>query len=222
MTQKTPTTPIALDCRGLACPQPVLECKQTIAADLPEQIEVLVDNDAAKENVTRFLESQGYTTSATGTAGKWAVSGVRPSGAASSASEVDCEVMTPEDLAGHAKQATGGQQRQQILVFIPAATMGDGDEALGQKLMAAFLKTLPEMGGELWQIVLVNGGVTLSTAESPVLEFLQALEQAGVKILVCGTCLEHFGLTASKAVGQTTNMLDIITSMQLASKVIRV
>ena len=49
-----------------------------------------------------------------------------------------------------------------------------------------------------------------------------ALAEAGCSILVCGTCLDHFGLLDKKQVGDTTNMLDIITSMQLADKIVRV
>ena len=64
--------------------------------------------------------------------------------------------------------------------------------------------------------------MTLAADDSPVIEELRRLERTGVSILVCGTCLEHFGLLDKKAVGQTTNMLDVVTSMQLADKVVRV
>ena len=37
---------------------------------------------------------------------------------------------------------------------------------------------------------------------------------------MCGTCLNHFKLLEAKQVGETTNMLDIVTAMQLADKVI--
>jgi len=42
----------------------------------------------------------------------------------------------------------------------------------------------------------------------------------GVMVLVCGTCLQHFQVLEQKQVGETTNMLDIVTHMQLAGKVI--
>jgi len=45
-------------------------------------------------------------------------------------------------------------------------------------------------------------------------------ESEGLKILVCGTCLDHFDVLEKKQVGETTNMLDIVTAMQLADKVI--
>jgi intracellular sulfur oxidation DsrE/DsrF family protein len=88
--------------------------------------------------------------------------------------------------------------------------------------MGNFLKTLPELGKELWRVVMVNAAVKLSAASNPNLEALRALEARGVGILVCGTCLEFFGLLDKRAVGQTTNMLDVVTSLQLASKVINI
>ncbi|MFU8770402.1 MAG: DsrE family protein, partial [Desulfotignum sp.] len=83
------------------------------------------------------------------------------------------------------------------------------------------INTLGEMGNDLWRLVFVNNGVKLTITESPVLETLKQYEKQGISILVCGTCLSHFDLLADKQVGDTTNMLDIITSMQLAGKVIR-
>ncbi len=69
-------------------------------------------------------------------------------------------------------------------------------------------------------LVFVNNGVKLTIGGSPVLEDLQVYEKEGLKILVCGTCLDHFKLLEKKQAGETTNMLDIVTPMQLADKVI--
>ena len=55
-----------------------------------------------------------------------------------------------------------------------------------------------------------------------VLADLKALDGSGVMILVCGTCLDYFHLLDKKQVGETTNMLDIVTAMQLADKVINI
>jgi selenium metabolism protein YedF len=98
--------------------------------------------------------------------------------------------------------------------------MGRGDEELGGKLMINFLKTLKEMGTDLWRLVFVNNGVKLTLEDSEILPDLQTYEKEGLHILVCGTCLNHFGLLEKKQVGETTNMLDIVTAMQLADKVI--
>ena len=107
------------------------------------------------------------------------------------------------------------------LVLITTETLGRGDESLGTALMGNFLATLPELGPQLWRIVLLNGGVKLSVQAGKALDSLKALADKGVSILVCGTCLGHYGLLEQKQVGETTNMLDIVTSLALADKVIR-
>jgi hypothetical protein len=78
------------------------------------------------------------------------------------------------------------------------------------------------MGNELWRLVFVNNGVKLTIDGSDVLKDLNEYEKGGLKILVCGTCLDHFNLLDRKQVGETTNMLDIVTAMQLADKVINI
>jgi intracellular sulfur oxidation DsrE/DsrF family protein len=62
----------------------------------------------------------------------------------------------------------------------------------------------------------------MTISDSEVLPVLEELEKSGVYILVCGTCLTHFNLLEKKMVGETTNMLDIITAMQLADKVVNI
>jgi len=88
--------------------------------------------------------------------------------------------------------------------------------------MVSFLKTIKEMGDELWRLVFVNNGVKLTIDGSEVLSVLKEYEKDGLHILVCGTCLTHFSLLDKKQVGETTNMLDIVTAMQLADKVINI
>ena len=195
-----------LDCRGLPCPQPVLKCKQCLDQGAPDGLRVLVDNEPARQNVTRFLASKGLQVRSLEAEGGF----VLETGPAAA------------QAAPAAAQPGPAPSQAQIAVFITAATMGKGDDTLGAKLMFNFLSTLPELGNELWRVVLVNSGVQLAAEGSPCLEKLQALESAGITVLVCGTCLEHFGLLDKKRVGQTTNMLDVVTSLQLASKVIHV
>ncbi|PTN32884.1 sulfurtransferase-like selenium metabolism protein YedF [Desulfonatronum sp. SC1] len=197
-----------LDCKGLPCPQPVLQCKQHIDVHQPEAVSIAVDNEAALQNVTRFLENQGYQVGNVQTAqNEWRVTAARAADAQAENAPV------PQTAASHLDPKT--------LIFLTAPGVGEGDTVLGEKLMLNFLATLPEMGPQLWRIILVNGAVRLAVQGSPCLEALQKLEAAGVTILVCGTCLTHFDLLDKKAVGQTTNMLDVVTSLQLAGKVIR-
>jgi intracellular sulfur oxidation DsrE/DsrF family protein len=88
--------------------------------------------------------------------------------------------------------------------------------------LVAFPAKTKQMGNELWRLVFVNNGVKLTIESSDVPEDLKDYEDNGIRILVCGTCLNHFNLLDRKQVGETTNMLDIVTAMQLADKVINI
>jgi selenium metabolism protein YedF len=205
-----------LDCRKMDCPAPVLETKKCLESDAVSQIRVLVDNDAAVENVSRFLTYAGFEV------------GVESDGAVSIVEGTRDQADTVTLGSGPAEQSesqnksTAADSPAKIMVMAASDKMGVGDNELGAKLMINFIKTLKEMGKDLWRLVFVNHGVTLATVDSAVLEDLRELEASGVTILVCGTCLTHLELMEKKAIGQTTNMLDIVTAMQLADKVINI
>ncbi len=197
-----------IDARGLSCPAPVLETKAAVESERPGLIEILVDNEPAGQNVARFLASQGYTTEVTQSGDGIVIVGTGGDPTAAPHTEKS----TPVPAASETK----------IMVMVAADRMGSGDEELGAKLMVNFIKTLKEMGPDLWRLVFVNSGVKLTIDGASTLDDLRELEGAGVAILVCGTCLDHFKLLERKQVGQTTNMLDIVTAMQLADKVINI
>lgn len=196
-----------LDCRGIACPQPVMRSRDAISNGVTE-LEVLVDNEPARENVRRFLEGRGFSVVTTQEDPQcWRITAT--AGDAAPAPQEENEPRRP---------ATADPR---TLVLITTDTIGRGDDELGAKLMGNFLSTLPELGSRLWRIILINGGVKLASCPGAALDSLKKMEADGVSILVCGTCLAHFGLLESKAVGDTSNMLDIVTSLDLADKVIR-
>ena len=198
-----------LNCRGMACPQPVIRSRELVDAGTAE-LEVLVDNEPAAENVERFLRGRGYSVDrAKEGDGLWRLMARAGEGAAVGANPVRAET------------ASGLGREAGTLVLITTESLGRGDEGLGEKLMTNFLATLPELGSRLWRLVLLNGGVKLAARPGPALEALQSLAQSGVSVLVCGTCLAHYGLLEAKAVGETSNMLDIVTSLDLADKIIR-
>ncbi len=198
-----------IDARGLACPTPVLETKNILETKKPDSIRVTVDNPAAQQNVQRFLESRGFETLLEQQGDDYFISGSRDSA-------------PPQQTETPASPVSTENNIQKIMVMCGTDSLGSGDRELGGKLMTSFLRTLEEMGEELWQLVFVNSGVKLAIDTSEVLDDLKRLERNGATILVCGTCLTHFNLLEKKQVGVTTNMLDIVTAMQLADKVINV
>ncbi|GFH63187.1 MAG: uncharacterized selenium metabolism protein YedF [Candidatus Desulfovibrio kirbyi] len=199
-----------LDCKNLDCPEPVLRTRKHIAEKNPEAFAVMVDNMAACENVTRYMQAQHYSVARTETGGVWRLDGVK--NIALAQENEDTPLLT----------AQVNRTAQKILVTILSDVLGSGDDILGGRLIRNFLDTLPEMGDELWRIILLNGGVKLCVEESPVLEQLRALEKNKVGIFACGACLDYYEIREKQAVGQITNMLDVVTAMQLADKVLRV
>ena len=193
-----------IDARGLACPAPVLQTKATLQKEKPAAVKVIVDNAASQQNVQRFLESQGFQATLRQQGVDYTVIGT----CGPEVGEQDQTSVAPE------------KDSKRIMVLCATDRMGFGDDELGLKLMVSFLRTLKEMGPDLWRLVFVNNGVKLTVDGSEVLEDLKAYEKAGLKILVCGTCLNHFKLLDRKQVGETTNMLDIVTAAQLADKMI--
>jgi len=194
----------ALDCRGMTCPYPVLRTREVIEKDEVGRVTVTVDNQAARENVSRFLTRAGFIVESAETGGVFEVSGTRNEPG-------PCEVMEADKTVSDDKK---------VVVLLGTEVLGRGDDVLGRKLVLNFLLTLKEMGQELWRVVLVNGGVKLAVEGAEALSSLRELENEGARVLVCGTCLNHFGLLEKKRIGETTNMLDIVTALQLADKVI--
>lgn len=202
---------LEIDARGLECPAPVMKTRAAIETGGVTTLTVLVDNGAAQQNVQRFLESRGFRVVLTSGSDALIVTGHAPAGLESTAAVAPAPAPAAHD---------GVSATPHIMVFCTSDCIGSGDDELGHKLMLNFIRTLSELGAELWRLVFVNSGVKLCIEGSPVLSELLNYEKEGVSILVCGTCLEHFKLLDQKKVGQTTNMLDIVTSLQLATKVI--
>jgi len=194
-----------LDCRGMSCPQPVLETKKALAAAGGEEVQVLVDNPGSKENVRRFAESQGYGVHMTEEKGVFALRLQKAGGA--KGEPIPEEKKISEEM--------------KMVVFIESDTMGRGSEELGRILMRSFFHTLGEAEFRPAKVIMVNGGVKLACEGSEVLEDLRQLSGQGAEILSCGTCLDFFGLKPKLQVGRISNMYEILSSLAQAGKVLK-
>jgi selenium metabolism protein YedF len=117
-----------------------------------------------------------------------------------------CEINTPK---------TGN-----YVMTIKRNRMGDGAEELGEILIKAAINTIPEMDVKPGKMIFLNSGIFMTLHESPVIESLKKIEQSGVEILVCGTCLDYYQKKNELGVGRISNMYDILESMSSADKVI--
>jgi selenium metabolism protein YedF len=192
-----------IDCRGLACPQPVITTKQALEQLKGGELIVIVDSVTSCNNVERFVHSQGCSVEIKEQGQDFYLHIQKPSG---------------EDD----EKATGtGQKEKKVVVYINSHLLGIGDEALGAILMRSFLKTLLDMEIKPSRLILVNSGVRLSSEGSEVLGTLRALSEKGVEILSCGTCLDFYELKEKLKVGVVSNMYDIAQSLLEADRLIR-
>jgi selenium metabolism protein YedF len=204
MTDERAKDPGTVDCRGLACPQPVIDTKSALEQGSGPLV-VIVDSEASCTNVRRFAESQGARVGVEQRGGEFHLT-IEPGEGAPGGAEppVACSTAT-----------------RNLVVYVSSEGMGRGDEELGAVLMAAFLDTLSQFRDEISHVILVNAGAKLAVEGSPVLDQLGQLEELGVQVLVCGTCLDHFGIKDRLAVGSVSNMFAIIETLSRAGRIIR-
>ena len=199
-----------IDCKGMACPLPVVSAKKASeelkAGDV---LTVLVDNEIAVQNLTRFAEHKGFGVAAEKKGDKEFAVTMNISGAAAEA-EKEEEIACVLD-----------SRRKGMLVVLSANVMGTGDAKLGTSLMKAFVFALTKQDQLPDTILCYNTGAYLTCEGADTLEDLKLLEGEGVTILTCGTCLDFYGLKEKLAVGGVTNMYDIVERMENAAQIIK-
>ena len=108
---------------------------------------------------------------------------------------------------------------QTILVFTRNG-LGEAPAELQQKLAAKFLQLNLDANTLPAKILFYTDGVKLACEGSRVIETLRALNDRGVELILCSTCLDFYGLREKVAVGIVGGMPDIIEAMNSADKVI--
>jgi hypothetical protein len=108
----------------------------------------------------------------------------------------------------------------ETVLLITRNGMGDAEPALQQKLISTYFRLLDESDIRPAAICFYTDGVHLAVEGSPVVDVLQALEAKGVRLILCRTCLDYYGLGDKVAVGIVGGMTDIIEAQRRASKVI--
>jgi selenium metabolism protein YedF len=187
-----------IDVTGKPCPIPVIEAKKALRGAAPgSTVQVLVDNDIARQNLEKMARNAGCGFSHT----------------AAQAGNI-LITLTASASPGETEAQSG------LVIAIGQNTMGSGNEDLGAILMKAFIYSLTELDSPPEAVLFFNSGVRLTTEGSTALGDLKTLESKGAVISSCGTCLDFYKLKEKLAIGNVTNMYAIASAMGSAGKLI--
>lgn len=204
-----------IDARGMQCPLPVLEVKKAIE-EMTEggTIEVTVDNDIAVQNIVKLAKQKQI--SAECISGEHSHHVVRLILSEANGS-YPVQVQEPmSDLVQDNKQKS-----KNMVVVLSSNTMGSGEEELGRILMKGFLFSLTKQELLPDHILLYNSGIFLACEGSESLEDLRLMQEEGVEITACGTCLDYYNMKEKQTVGDVSNMYSITMIMENADLIIR-
>lgn len=188
-----------IDCKGLKCPLPVINTKKHFDSLEEGSATIIVDNDVANSNISKFAESSGFDYSSEHKDGLYYIK--------ISKSSCSCKPMSFKD--------------ENLIIVISNDKLGLGDDELGTLLMKSYIFALSESDRLPSDILFLNGGVKLAVEGSDFLTSIKALYEKGVNILCCGTCLDFFGLKEKLGVGEITNMYTIVEKMNTAANTIK-
>ena len=191
---------ITVNAMGDICPIPVVKTKKALGElNGPGEIEVLVDNETAVKNVTKMARSSGAEAESEQLGDK----------------QYRVLITVGEDAAAGCRTCVG------TVVAVGSDRMGEGSEELGHILIKSFIFALTQLDDLPDKILFYNGGAKLTVEGSESLEDLRTLEEQGVEIMTCGTCLDYYGIKDKLAIGGVTNMYSIVETLQNAMSVIR-
>lgn len=193
-----------IDVRGKACPLPIVITKKAIKEALPaEELEVLLDNEVSKNNLTAYLTESGYTPIVAMQGSVFVVAFSATPGVVPTAAAV-CPV-------------SGAVFGDYVLV-LNRDEMGGGERELGRTLMRTYINAMEQFDALPVSILCYNSGVKLVDQGSDTAQSLAKLADAGVEIICCGVCVEYYNV--SVAAGKIGNMFAIANKMMAATKVI--
>lgn len=197
-----------IDAFGKQCPMPLVMVKKELDAGCKD-LSIAVDNETSVKNLSRLGKRAGMTVDVQTIDGGYLVRFSEGAGTEG----VDTGMV--EDT-GTGLVSTSGYS-----IFIGKDHVGEGDFEIGYNLIKMAIYTLSELEDVPVNILFMNSGVRLPTGEEEqIIDNLKTLADKGSEILVCGACLDYYGLKEKLKVGEISNMYDILERMREVSKVI--
>lgn len=200
-----------VDTKGQKCPVPIIETRKALRECNPgETFVVITDNKTAFSNISRFLEDNKIAFSVTEEKDIWTFNITNETGVAVTTQAEDyCETNKTVIPSGD------------YAVVISSEVMGQGDDDLGRKLMKSFFIALSCLDVMPSSVVFYNSGVKLTTDDSEVIGILREIENKGVGIYICGTCVDHYKIGERISIGRISDMYIITQKLSEAGNIIR-
>lgn len=193
-----------IDARGENCPKPFIMTKKALDEMDSGIVITIVDNEVAKENVSKLADSLALDYSV-------------------KESQGDFYIEIEKNLQGSSEPITSSSKSDNLknrVVLFTKDKMGHGNDELGRVLIKGYIYTLTELDEKPDTLLFVNSGILLTTGDAETVEDLKKLESMGVKILSCGTCLDYYKLQNELKVGEIANMYLIADAMNQSENTI--
>ncbi|MBM7557312.1 sulfurtransferase-like selenium metabolism protein YedF [Halanaerobacter jeridensis] len=186
-----------LDARGLDCPEPVVKTKQALGE--ADKVVVSVDDQVQADNVAKLAKKLNAEVAIV---------------------EQEDHYQLTIEQQGDEQEGTEEEQSGKVY-FLTSDPLGEGEEKLGTILTKGFISTLLDVRPLPDKIIFMNSGVKIPTLNQQAIDDLKELEEQGVNILSCGTCLDYYEITEELAVGEISNMYEILSALN-SGKVVEV
>jgi selenium metabolism protein YedF len=200
-----------VDTRGQQCPAPLIATKRTLKeSKTGESFKVITDNITSFGNVSRFLKDNRIQFRTEEKDGIWTIIITKSTESEPSINDEDyCTTDIP-----HLKKGN-------FVIAFTSDKMGEGEEELGRLLITNFIKAIKDLDVLPAKMVFYNNGVKLGVIESPVYEHLEEIENMGVSLLFCATCVNFYSLQDRVKIGTLSNMFEIAQVLASAGNVVK-
>lgn len=197
---------VEVSCIGQKCPLPLINTKKALGEHPNEVLVITIDNEISCDNLESYLTDNGIEFS------------VVCDGKISTITTGSKTAVAP--LKEPAPYCSSSSESGYIVV-LDGTEMGQGSSDLGAILLKGFLTALSENDTLPAEVICYNGGVTLASGESIFCDYLKKLNAKGVKITLCGTCVDFYSIKDKLVVGEISNMYYILNRLSSTLKIVK-
>lgn len=183
-----------IDARDYGCELPVTMAQAALSKVKSGVVEILVTGEDVLENLKRFARENSMSVDAEKTGGDWKV-----------------KITKAAELSE--KLVREGPASEKIFLAVSSDVLGK-EEDLGRILIRSFFEAMRATGDFPQMIFFLNAGVKLTTVDNEVIPILKELEQRGVEMSSCLTCLKYYGLESQLQVGVPGSMVQPVGAIK--------